>query len=81
MASSCLNVATALYFIIIIIILFESGNMTHTQTHTDIQTDRQTEYVKKSTIKHTKSICVFFSALGVLNDYALYKSLTPEREF
>ena len=33
--------------IVIIIILFESGNMVHTQTHTDIQTDRQTEYVKK----------------------------------
>jgi len=28
--------------VIIIIILFESGNMAHAQTHTDIQTDRQT---------------------------------------
>jgi len=33
--------------IIIIIILFESGNMAHTQTHTDIQTDRQTDIISK----------------------------------
>ena len=31
----------SLLFIIIIIILFESGNMAHTQTHTDIQTDKK----------------------------------------
>ena len=29
-----------LTIIIIIIILFESGNMAHTQTHKDIQTDK-----------------------------------------
>jgi len=41
--------------IIIIIILFESGNMAHTQTHKDIKTDRQTDRIsKKSTIKHSK---------------------------
>jgi len=41
---------------IIIIILFESGDMAHTQTQKDIQTDRQTDRIsKKCTIKHTKS--------------------------
>ena len=33
--------------IVIIIILFESGNMANTQTHKNIQTDRQIEQVKK----------------------------------
>jgi len=50
------NMYTKLVQVIIIIILFESGNMAHTQTHIDMQTDRQTDIIsKKSTIKHSKS--------------------------
>jgi len=34
-----------LQHIITVIVLFESGNMAHTQTHKDIQTDRQTDRI------------------------------------